>query len=319
MNKILIFGKNGQVGSQIVARLQDEQKQYIALSSKDVDLSSAEQLQNYLDNLEEVPSAIIDAAAYTAVDKAEEGEGKKLNYLINRDAPIVIAKYCKEKDIPFVYYTSDYVFDGSGDEPFTEDNIENLKPLNEYGKAKLEAEEQIQKIGGKYLIFRTSWVYNEVGNNFVNTMIRLFTEREEISVVDDQIGFPTYARNIAKYTLDALQKSMKMEKFPSGIYHMVDSGDAISWYDFAKNHLHILVQDYQRQLGIKLKIKSENIKPIKTSEYPTPAKRPLNSRLNTDKLKKVFDIMIQGYGIDYATEDCILEICEINKKNKNKI
>lgn len=303
MSKILIFGKNGQVGSQLVKRIKNEQElngvqqEYIALGSKDVDLSDLDELQNYLDNLEEIPSAVIDAAAYTAVDKAES-EGKELNYLVNRDAPIVIAKYCKEKDIPFVYYTSDYVFDGSGDNSFNEDNTENLHPLNEYGKAKLEAEQGIQKIGGKYLIFRVSWVYNEVGKNFVHTMIRLASEREELGIIDDQIGSPTYAYDVANNTIVTLNKALNMSGFPAGIYHMVNNGYT-NWNDFAKEIFKLVSKK-----GISLKINS--IKSIKTKEYPTPAKRPLNSRLNTDKIKKVFNIELRSW--QEALEECINKI-----------
>lgn len=294
MNKILIFGKNGQVGSQLTKLLGDD---CIPLDRQDVDLTDLESLQNYLNNLEEAPKAIIDAAAYTAVDKAED-EGKEINYLINRDAPITIAKYCKEKDIPFIYYTTDYVFDGSGDKPFTEDNVKNLKPLNEYGKAKLEAEQKIQKIGGKYLIFRVSWVYNEVGKNFVHTMIRLASDREELGIIDDQMGSPTYAFDIAKYTIEAINKSMNASNFPVGIYHMVNNGYT-NWNEFAKEIFKLTSKK-----GVSLKI--NNVKSIKTKEYPTPATRPLNSRLSTNKISKVFRIKPRNW--QEALKECIDKI-----------
>jgi len=294
MQKILVFGKNGQVGSNLLVILKNAG---IGLDRQDVDLSNLFGLENYLNNLNFAPDAIIDAGAYTAVDKAEV-EGKELNYLVNQEAPKVIAKYCKDKNIPFVYYTSDYVFDGKGEEPFREDNKDNLKPLNEYGKSKLQAEREIQKIGGKYLIFRTSWLYNQTGRNFVLTMIKLAKDRGELSIINDQIGSPTYAFDCAKYTLEVLKKAMQMNEFPSGIYHLVNNGYT-SWYGFAMKIFELV-----RQKGAELKL--EKVNAIPTSQYPTPAKRPHNSRLNIDKIKKMFNLEIRNW--EEALKDCIGKI-----------
>lgn len=294
MNKILVFGKNGQVGSKLTELLGDD---CISLDRNDVDLTNLEALKKFLHDLKEVPSAIIDAAAYTAVDAAE-GEGKELNYILNSDAPVVMAEYCKEKNIPFIYYTTDYVFDGSGSEPFTEDNIKNLNPLSEYGKSKLEAEKRIQEIGGKFLIFRISWLYSEIGKNFVHTMIKLASDRDELSIINDQIGSPTYACDVARRTITVLDKARKMEEFPSGIYHMVNAGYN-SWYDFA-----IEIFKLARENDVKLKI--EDVNPIETKQYPTPAKRPLNSRLDTSKIRDVFGIELRHW--KGALKECIEKI-----------
>jgi dTDP-4-dehydrorhamnose reductase len=296
VSKILVFGKNGQIGSQLCKLLKDD---CICVGSDNVNLLNLNGLENYLNSLLEIPSVIIDAAAYTQVDKAE-GDGKENNYKLNTQAPTIMAKYCKKHDIPFVYYTTDYVFDGAEEKPFTEDNKNNLNPLNEYGKSKLEAEREIQKIGGKYLIFRTSWVYNEVGKNFIHTMLRLGKEKEELNIVSDQFGSPSYALDIANYTVLAFNKALKMKEFPTGIYHLVNKGYT-SWYKFA-----LKIFEFAKQNNVELKVKKVNA--IKTNDFPTPAKRPLNSRLNTEKFEKVFGIKIRSW--EDAFTECISKILE---------
>jgi len=283
MTKILIFGKNGQLSSQLISQLCDE---HVAVGLDDLNLTNISALKEFLNGLDFKPKAIINAAAYTAVDKAED-KGKEINYLLNRDAPVEMAKYCKEKDIPFIYYTTDYVFDGKGDQPFKEEDTDRLGALGEYGKSKLEAEEEIAKIGGRYMIFRTSWVYNEVGKNFVATMIRLAKEKEELKIVNDQVGSPTYAKDSAQYTIEILEKALKMPEFPSGIYHLVNSGYT-TWYDFAN-----LIFDILREKGVELKI--QKVHTTLTKDYPTPALRPLNSRLNLDKINRVFGVQPRHY------------------------
>lgn len=291
MSKVLLFGKKGQVGLRLAEVLKGE---FTACGRDEVDLRDLESLKVYLNNLKEVPSAIIDAAAYTQVDKAE-GEGAEENYLVNRDVPKILATYCKQQDIPFVYYTSDHVFDGRGEKPFDENNTVNLKPLNEYGKAKLEAEKEIRKIGGKYLIFRSNWIFNEVGRNFVKTMLTLGQERDELSIVANQVGSPTYALDLATHTIDALNKANNMNAFPSGIYHLTNSGFA-SWYDFAKK-----IFELSKGKWVNLKIKK--IIPIESSEHQTPAERGLNSRLSKEKIKKVFGIEPRRW--EDALKECL--------------
>lgn len=294
MSKILVFGKNGQVGSNLISILKDDA---LGLDRSEVDLSELDKLKNYLTSLPFTPIAVINAAAYTNVNGAEE-DGKEINYTVNRDAPKAMAEFCKEKNIPFVHYSTDYVFDGEGNEPYSEDNIKNLKPLNKYGKAKLESEEEIKNIGGKFLIFRTSWVYNETGKNFMLTMIKLAKDRTDLSIVSDQVGSPTYAYDIAKHTADILNKSMQIEKFPSEIYNLVNKNYA-SWYEFA-----LKIFDFAKQKGIELKI--QNVKAIKAEEYPTPVLRPLNSRLNIKKIEETFQVVPRTW--EDALKDCINKI-----------
>ena len=291
MSKVLVFGKSGQLGVRLCELLGEN---VIASGREDVDLMNIAALKQYLNNLKETPTAIIDAAAYTQVDKAES-DGKDENYILNRDVPIILATYCKQKDIPFIYYTTDYVFDGKGDKPFDENNTVNLKPLNEYGKAKLEAENKIREVGGKYLIFRTSWTFNEVGRNFVKTMLAIGKDRDELSVVSDQVGSPTYTLDLAHHTIEALKKANSMSNFPSGIYHLTNSGFT-SWYDFANK-----IFELSKTKWVNLKIKKVN--PISSSEYPTPAKRGLNSRLSKDKIRQVFGIKPRAW--EDALKECL--------------
>jgi dTDP-4-dehydrorhamnose reductase len=271
--KIIIFGKNGQVASNLL-RLCLEEKNFEvkAFSSLDIDFSRLEALSDFLNNLKEIPNFIVNAAAYTAVDKAEEE--RELADKINHKAVEIIAKYCAKNDIKLIHYSTDYVFDGSGEEPFCEDNTKNLKPLNHYGKTKLDGENAIINSKCKYIILRTSWVYDLNGKNFVNTISKLAQEREELRVIDDQVGSPTKASYIAEVTIKIIKKS---SNFILGIYHCTSS-KYMSWHDFACQ-----IVDDLRLRNVKLKV--QKIIPIKTSEYKTAAVRPLNSRLNCDKLR----------------------------------
>lgn len=272
--RIIIFGKNGQVASSLIEEFALESKGknfYInSYSSQDVDFSDLKSLSLFLETMPQIPDFIINAAAYTNVDKAEEE--KELAELINHKAVEVIAKYCAKNRVKLIHYSTDYVFDGLGDQPFKADNTKNLNPLNYYGKTKLGGEMAIISSGCDYMIFRTSWVYSKNGKNFVNTIKRLAQEREEISIVCDQIGALTDSKKIAKKTIRVINSAIKNSYFPRGIYHLV--GDKVmSRYEFALG----IVADLQRE-GIPLKVKK--IKPIKTFQYKTLAVRPLNSRLD---------------------------------------
>ncbi len=275
---ILIFGKNGQVGNALCDNLNKHEDFDIqSYSSKDVDFANLQDLEIFLQNIKEKPNFIINAAAYTNVDKAEDE--KELADIINHKAVEVIAKFCSENNIILMHYSTDYVFDGSGDEPFEANNTKNLKPINHYGQTKLDGERAIINSNCNYVIIRTSWVYDErpASKNFVNTIKRLAQEKEEISIVCDQIGSPTSATFIAKKTLDIIDVIKnnnlisKKDSSIKNILHFIEE-DYMSWHDFACK-----IIDNMKQKNIKILVKKIN--PIKTIDYKTKAKRPLNSRL----------------------------------------
>lgn len=279
---VILFGKNGQIGSNLSAALSNEEGVNVAsYSSQDVNFSNLDELSNFLKNLSIIPDFIINAAAYTAVDKAEEE--KELANLINHKAVAILAQYSAQNNIKLIHYSTDYVFDGSGNAPFKEDNIKNLIPLNFYGKTKLLGEKAIVSSGCDYLILRTSWIYDEKGKNFANTITKLAVEKDVLTIVSDQIGGPTSAKFVAQYTLKIIKKLINWkENFPSGIYDLANT-NYVSWYEFA-----LQIIDSLRKKGVTLKVKE--VKPIFTSEYKTMAIRPLNSRLNTDKIQNIFGV-----------------------------
>lgn len=277
---ILLFGKNGQVGSNIAKILQnDSDLNLYALGSSELDFSDLKKLQDFLQNLATKfrPDFIINAAAYTNVDKAESEA--ELAGSINHLAVAEIAKYCAAHKIWLVHYSTDYVFDGSGSLPFREENTQNLNPLNIYGKTKLAGERAIIASGCNYIILRTSWVFAETGKNFVNTIKKLALEKEELRIINDQIGAPTDAKYIAKNTIAIIQLISAAKNVPVGIYHLTGD-EQMSWYDFA-----VKIIDDLKKSGTA--IVTKKIIPIPTSNYPTPAKRPLNSRLDLTKIKEL--------------------------------
>ena len=283
--KILLFGKNGQVGWELQRSLAPL-GELIALDrySSDFcgDLSNRPGIAATLESCK--PDVIVNAAAYTAVDKAESEA--ELAHMINAEAPRVMATYAKQSGAWLVHYSTDYVFDGSGDRPWRENDA--INPLSVYGRSKLAGEQAIQNSGAQYLIFRTSWVYAARGSNFAKTMLRLAKEREQLSVINDQIGVPTGAELIADVTAHAIRTtSCKPEV--SGIYHLAAAGET-SWHAYAQH-----VFDFARQQGETLKIGEADVKAIPTAEYPTPAKRPLNSRLNTEKLQTTFNLRLPDW------------------------
>lgn len=277
-DKIVVFGGNGQVGSALGELLGNRA---VVLKRDDADFTDPASLRTVLEKLQ--PTSVINAVAYTAVDKAEEEE--QLATLINADAPQVIAEYCQEQNIPFVHYSTDYVFAGEGDLPRNTDAPTD--PINAYGRSKLAGENNIKGIGGKHLIFRTSWVYDATGKNFLNTMLHLAANREDLSIISDQVGAPSYAPHIAEATIQTLDHAVSISDFPSGIYHLCGQGEA-SWYDFAQE-----IFSQAKALSVPLKIK--NVKAIPTSEYPTPAKRPLNSRLDCSKTEEILGVAMPDW------------------------
>lgn len=281
--KILLFGKNGQVGWELQRALAPL-GEVIAL-----DRHSGEGLCGDLTNLSGIantiaqtkPDVIVNAAAHTAVDKAESEP--ELAKTINTLASEVMAQQALACGAWLIHYSTDYVFDGSGDKPWLE--ADATGPLGVYGATKLEGEQRIQQSGCKHIILRTSWVYAAKGNNFAKTMFRLAQERDSLNVINDQIGAPTGAELIADVTAHIIRTAQQKTEV-SGIYHLVAAGQT-SWFEFAK-----LVLETAVKAGKVLKVQPEAIQPIPTSAYPTPAKRPHNSRLNISKLESTFDLTL---------------------------
>lgn len=284
---LLILGKNGQVGRALCAAQPDA----IGLSRAECDLAATDKLANTIASY--APSAIINAAAYTAVDIAESEP--ELAHRVNAIAPGIISDYCAQSGIPLIHYSTDYVFDGSGGTARRESDPTG--PLNVYGESKLAGEAAITASGADAIILRTSWVYDAVGKNFYTTMRRLMQERESLNIVADQIGAPSYAGHLADYTVQLLSKARQMQDFPSGIYHFCNGGEA-SWYGFAEA-VHQQLQQRDLQLA------TQSLVPIPSNAYPTPAKRPLNSRLSMAKLQDVFGITMPDW--QAGLQDCLQE------------
>ena len=280
---IVIFGKNGQVGYELNQRLSSLYK-VIALTSKEADFSKPDAVAKILEQLK--PDIIINAAAHTAVDKAETE--RDLAYLVNSETPAIIANYCKQHHSLLIHYSTDFVFDGQNDKAYLE--TDNTNPLGVYGASKLQGEEKIQQSGCQHLIFRTSWVYGLRGHNFLLTMLRLAHEREQMKVVNDQLGSPVWCGHIAATTVKVLEhillasnsshapskNSGNLDVLPSmqGVYNLTANGHT-SWYGFASKILQLDPSKKSQKCNLLL--------PIPTSEYPTPAARPKWSVLDNSK------------------------------------
>lgn len=261
--KVLVTGANGQLGYDVVKELQKQNIECYGASRQDFDIVDFEATENFIKNY--MPDAVIHCAAYTAVDKAEDERG--LCYLVNASATENIAEVCKKINAKMLYISTDYVFDGTKDGFYEVDDKPN--PINVYGKTKLLGEEAVQKILDKYFIVRISWVFGKHGNNFVKTMLRLGKECKEINVVADQYGSPTYTADLAPLLVEMI----KTEKY--GVYHATNEG-VCTWAEFAEEIFKIA--------GMNVKVNH-----ITTAEYPTRAKRPMNSRLSKESLKdKIF-------------------------------
>ena len=276
--KILLLGKDGQVGWELQRALAPLGL-LTALNRRECDLAEAAQVQAVLEQYE--PEVIVNAAAYTAVDQAESDQA--LAHRINVDAVAELARYAREMGSLLVHYSTDYVFDGTKPEAYVEDDITN--PLSVYGQTKLDGENRIRDALCRHLIFRTSWVYAARGGNFARTMLRLASERTALSVIDDQIGAPTSAELIADVTAHALRDVLS-GRAPGGTYHLAAAGET-SWYGYAK-----FVIDRARVQGQTLALAVDGLKPIPASDYPLPAKRPQNSRLNTHLLERSFALKL---------------------------
>lgn len=278
--KILLFGKNGQVGWELQRSLAPL-GELIALSSGSSDfcgdLANPSGVKQTIRKIK--PDIIVNAAAYTSVDKAESEVEHA--HILNAQAPSVLAQEARELNACLVHYSTDYVFNGNGGLPYVETDATD--PINVYGKTKLAGENNIIASGCSYLIFRTSWVYATRGNNFIKSILRLAQQRDKLTVVDDQIGSPTGAELVADVTANILY-SLRYQPKVNGIYHLVARG-YISWYQFAK-----FIIEHARHAEFTLKTQLDTLLPIASADFPLPAKRPLNSRLNTCKLENQFGL-----------------------------
>lgn len=281
--KILLFGKNGQVGWELQRSLAPL-GEVIALGSAGEDglcgdFANPQGLARTV--LQVRPDAIVNAAAYTAVDKAEsEPEQARM---VNAVSPGALAEAAREIGSAFVHYSTDYVFDGSGDVPWKEHDATG--PLSVYGRTKLEGEQRIVQTGASHLILRTSWVYAARGGNFAKIMLRLAKERPELTVIDDQFGAPTGAELLADTTAHAL-RALKADPAKSGIYHVAAAGET-TWHGYAS-----FVVEQAVRAGVALAAAPERIKRVPTSAFPTPARRPNNSRLDTSRFCAAFGLSL---------------------------
>lgn len=288
--KTLIFGKNGQIGRAFIPAIGENSH---ALDRGACDIAQPEAITQALEAHQ--PGLVINCAAYTAVDKAESEPA--LAFKVNADAPGIMAAWCARNSVPFIHFSTDYVF--GNDEPTAWQETDTPCPINVYGESKLAGEEAVIRAGGRYLIFRISWVYDAQGHNFLNAMLKLFKEQEYLSIVSDQYGAPSYAPHIANACWHGIQNAMHETSFPTGIYHLCHQGET-SWYGFADK---ILQEARKYQLPITL----QRLSTKRTVDYPTPAKRPLNSRLDSNRAKEVLCIQLPSW--QEGVEACMRKKC----------
>ncbi len=280
MSRILVTGINGQVGSELMKSLSAE-NELKGLVREDADFSRPECLRDIIGQYR--PEVIINPAAYTAVDKAESEE--ELAYAVNAIAPAVLAEEARKINALLIHFSTDYVFDGKKQRPYQEHDP--TAPINVYGRSKLAGEQAIQKLQVDALIIRTAWVYSHRGNNFLNSMIRLMQERDELGIVDDQTGTPTSAKFLADSIAVVVDKALNQRQkgeFESAVYHLTAGGQA-SWYDFARE-IKMGLEKQNQQQGMA------DVKPITTAQYPTPARRAEYSVLDCSAIRKAFDVHI---------------------------
>lgn len=278
--KLLITGAAGQLGQAFGCELENHPNiVVVACSRSELDITDLNNVRQVI--TQEQPDFVINTAAYTQVDLAETET--ETAYLVNQIGPANLAQVCVDLDIPLIHFSTDCVFDGSKKDAWTE--VDSTAPLSVYGASKLAGEEAVQQICRKYLIFRVSWVFSEFGHNFVKTMLNLGSTREQLRVVSDQVGKPTCAREIARAVVEILPKHQEQW----GLYHLAQP-EAISWHGFAQA---VFNTAQQYQMGSKLIV--NEVLPIPTSGYPTPAERPANSMLDTTKLHKTFALVLSDW------------------------
>jgi dTDP-4-dehydrorhamnose reductase len=277
--RILLTGVNGQVGWEL-RRTLGALGEVVPMDSRTLDLTDAAAVRAAMRSI--APTIIVNPAAYTAVDKAETESGRA--HAINAVAPGVLAEEAARLGALLVHYSTDYVFDGTGGAPWREDDATG--PLNVYGATKLAGEQAIAAAGCRHLIFRTSWVYGARGSNFLLTMRRLMRERPELKIVADQIGAPTWCRDLAEATAQVLAQVRGEDESRWGVYHMTNAGET-SWHGFAEA---IQALDEFDETATPARLL-----PIPGSDYPTPARRPLNSRLDNDRLEQAFGLRLRNW------------------------
>lgn len=286
MTTILVTGKLGQIGWELQRTLLPLGR-VAAFDRSGLDLADADAVRRKLDEVR--PDVIVNAAAYTAVDKAESEP--ELAQAVNAAAPALLAQEAAKRGALLIHYSTDYVFDGAKAAPYVETDQPN--PLGAYGRSKLAGEAGIRASGADHLIFRTSWVYAARGANFLRTILRLAVEREELHIVADQVGVPTWARFVAEATAHALKQAVQERRsgtFGSGVFHLAAAGET-SWHGFAG-----------AILAGRSGLRAKTVTPIATAEYPLPAARPANSRLCTDKFRARFGLALPDW------QDC-LRLC----------
>ncbi|MEJ1404687.1 MAG: dTDP-4-dehydrorhamnose reductase [Candidatus Sedimenticola sp. (ex Thyasira tokunagai)] len=274
--KIMITGSNGQVGSELNVRARTMGFDVIAVDCDQLDITQRDAVNDFISRYS--PDLVINAAAYTAVDKAEEEVA--IAFAVNRDGPLYLANACAERDIPLFHISTDYVFDGEKEAPYTESDQPN--PQGVYGQSKLEGELAVASALVQQITLRVAWVFGATGANFVRTMLRLGGERAELGVVADQYGGPTYAGDIAETLLMLAEKIDRGDALQWGLYHYIGS-PATSWHGFAE-------EIFKQAVSHGMLEKSPNVNRITTEEYPTPATRPKNSVLDSQRINEIFGV-----------------------------
>ncbi len=273
--KILVTGSNGQLGKELTRQGEDFHVTILPFDLPELDITDQRRVEETLSATR--PDILVNAAAYTLVDQAEDEP--EIAFKVNRDGPECLARICRDADIPMIHISTDYVFAGDRTEPYLEQD--SIAPMGVYGRSKAEGEIRVQDCLNAHIIVRTSWLYGIYGNNFVKTMLRLGTEKPIIQVVSDQFGCPTRAADLAEAILRIAGKAKESGPEKWGIYHFCNAG-VISWYQFAKEIFHLAEKYGYRPVP--------TIVPISTDQYPVKAKRPAYSALNCHRIKKVFGI-----------------------------
>jgi dTDP-4-dehydrorhamnose reductase len=296
--KILLSGKNGQLGFELQRALAPLGP-VIAISSQDCNFANAEAVRDLVRQVQ--PDVVVNPAAYTAVDRAESEAD--LAMAVNAEAVRVLAQESQRLGALMLHYSTDYVYDGTKTDAYREDDAVN--PQNVYGRSKLAGERYLQQLNPRHLIFRTSWVVGAHGANFAKTMLRLAAERDSLSVVADQIGAPTSAAWLADVSAQILGRALRegVEDLPFGLYHLT-AGGVTNWCDYAR-----YVIAAAQQAGKQLKIDAKQIQAITTADYPTPARRPANSRLDTAKFRRAFGLYVPEWqqGVEHILQQIFSE------------